>query len=100
MTVGKVQTVSASGRRSRDKKTRKPMGHSGDRWRGKGASASEPGRHSGHLTRRSLLATAAFLITTSGTHARVVTKVLPWDPNEAYPVVPVKPGGFLFFNAD
>jgi gluconate 2-dehydrogenase gamma chain len=39
------------------------------------------------------------LITTGGTRARVVTKVLPWDPNEAYPVVPVKPGGYLFFSA-
>src|SRR6201994_2350412 len=57
-------------------------------------------RHSGHLTRRTLLASAALLITTAGVSARVVTKVLPWDPNEAYPVPPVKPGGYLFFTAD
>ena len=76
------------------------MGHSGDRWRGMSAPASDPGKHSGHLTRRSLLAGAAVLVTTGGTYARVVTKVLPWDPNEAYPVAPVKPGGFLFFDAD
>jgi gluconate 2-dehydrogenase gamma chain len=74
--------------------------HSGDRWRDKFGSASKPGKHSGHLTRRSLLAGVAVLVATGGTYARVVTKVLPWDPNEAYPVVPVKPGGFLFFNAD
>ena len=76
------------------------MAHSDHRLPGGVSSAPKPGRHSGHVTRRSLLATAALLITTGGTHARVVTKVLPWDPNEAYPVVPVKPGGFLFFNAD
>jgi gluconate 2-dehydrogenase gamma chain len=54
--------------------------------------------HSG-VTRRSLLATAAVLITTAGVHARVVTKVLPWRPNEAYPVKPVVPGGYLFFTS-
>jgi gluconate 2-dehydrogenase gamma chain len=57
-------------------------------------------RHSGHLTRRSLLASAALLITTGSASARMVTKVLPWDPNEAYPVVPVRPGGYLFFTAE
>src|SRR6201986_46545 len=57
-------------------------------------------KHSGHVTRRTLLASAALLITTAGARARVVTKVLPWDPNEAYPVVPVRPGGYLFFSAD
>src|ERR1700760_1888347 len=56
-------------------------------------------RHSG-VTRRSLLATAALLITTSGVSARVVTKVRPWKPNEAYPVTPVVPGGYLFFTAN
>jgi gluconate 2-dehydrogenase gamma chain len=49
------------------------------------------------MTRRSLLASAALLITTVGAHARVVTKVLPWRPNEAYPVPPISPGGYLFF---
>ena len=34
---------------------------------------------------------------TTGVSARVVTKVLPWQPNEAYPVPPVIPGGYLFF---
>ncbi len=53
-------------------------------------------RHAG-MTRRSLLATAALLITASGVRARVVTRVLPWQPNEAYPVTPVVPGGYLFF---
>jgi gluconate 2-dehydrogenase gamma chain len=52
------------------------------------------------VTRRSLLATAALLITTSGVSARVVTKVLPWKPNEAYPVTPVVPGSYLFFTAN
>jgi gluconate 2-dehydrogenase gamma chain len=56
-------------------------------------------KHSG-MSRRSLLATAALLITTSGATAKVITKVLPWRPNEAYPVTPVVPGGWLFFTAD
>jgi gluconate 2-dehydrogenase gamma chain len=54
--------------------------------------------HSG-VTRRSLLASAALLITTCGAGARVITKVLPWKPNEAYPVQPVIPGSYLFFTA-
>ena len=54
-------------------------------------------RHPGPFTRRSLLASAALLIMTSGVRARTVTKVLPWQPNEAYPVPPVIPGGYLFF---
>jgi gluconate 2-dehydrogenase gamma chain len=62
------------------------------------ATSSAKRRHAG-VTRRSLLATAALLITASGTRARVVTKVLPWQPNEAYPVTPVVPGGYLFFTA-
>ena len=49
------------------------------------------------MTRRSLLASAALLITTGGVSARVITKVLPWKPNEAYPVAPVGSGGYLFF---
>jgi gluconate 2-dehydrogenase gamma chain len=49
------------------------------------------------MTRRGLLASAAFLVTTGSATARVVTKVLPWRPNEAYPVTPVMPGGYLFF---
>jgi gluconate 2-dehydrogenase gamma chain len=65
--------------------------------RGDAASVAKR-RHSG-VTRRSLLATAALLITTSGVRARVVTKVLPWQPNEAYPVTQVVPGGYLFFTA-
>ena len=76
------------------------MAHSDSRLPGSESSAPKPGRHSGRVTRRSLLASAALLIMASGSRARVVTKVLPWEPNEAYPVVPVKPGGFLFFNAD
>ena len=63
------------------------------------ASSAAKLKHSG-VTRRSLLASAALLITTSGVTARVITKVLPWKPNEAYPVTPVVPGGYLFFTAD
>jgi gluconate 2-dehydrogenase gamma chain len=59
----------------------------------------EKSRHPGCLTRRSLLASAALLIMTSGVRARTVTKVLPWQPNEAYPVPSVIPGGYLFFTA-
>lgn len=66
--------------------------------RAKFAPATAKPRHSG-MTRRSLLATAALLIATSGAKARVITKVLPWRPNEAYPVTPVVPGGFLYFTA-
>jgi len=62
-------------------------------------SPSAPKRSHSGVTRRSLLAGAALLVTTSGTWARVVTKVLPWKPNEAYPVTPVVPGGYLFFTA-
>jgi len=67
--------------------------------RAKFAPPTEKPKHSG-MTRRSLLATAALLITTSGATAKVVTKVLPWRPNEVYPVTPVVPGGWLFFTAD
>jgi gluconate 2-dehydrogenase gamma chain len=62
------------------------------------ASSIAEARHSG-VTRRSLLASAALLITTSCATARVITKVLPWKANEAYPVTPVVPGGYLFFTA-
>jgi gluconate 2-dehydrogenase gamma chain len=62
--------------------------------------ASTAARHSTGITRRSLLASAALLITTRGAGARVVTKVLPWGPNEAYPVVRVKPGGYFFFTPE
>ncbi len=51
----------------------------------------------GRLTRRHFLSTAAFLFVATGATARTVTKVLPWQPNEAYPVTPIRPGGFLFF---
>ena len=60
---------------------------------------AEGASHSG-VTRRSLLASAALLVTASGVGARTVTKVLPWKPNEAYPVAPVVPGGHLFFTAN
>jgi gluconate 2-dehydrogenase gamma chain len=50
------------------------------------------------MTRRNLLASAALLVMTSGVSARVVTRVLPWRPNEAYPIAPVIPGGYLFFS--
>jgi hypothetical protein len=73
---------------------REAMTGAGGNWLGKKPfRRPEPiPSHSG-VTRRSLLATAALLITTSGVSARVVTKVLPWKPNEAYPVTPVVPGG-------
>ena len=67
--------------------------------RAKFARPAEKAKHSG-MSRRSLLATAALLITTSGATAKVVTKVLPWRPNEAYPMTPGVPGGWLFFTAD
>ena len=54
-------------------------------------------KHADGVTRRSLLASAALLIMTKGVSARVVTKVLPWQPNEAYPIPPVVPSGYLFF---
>ena len=76
------------------------MAATGDHWPNKTSSRPQTATpsHSG-VTRRSLLATAALLITTSGVSARIVTKVLPWKPNEAYPVTPVVPGGYLFFTA-
>ena len=55
------------------------------------------GSNAGATRRELLLTTAALLVTVSGARARVVTKVLPWRPNEAYPVTPVLPGGYLFF---
>jgi gluconate 2-dehydrogenase gamma chain len=67
---------------------------SGDKSSRSSATKSKP---IGPMTRRSLLASAAYLITTASASARVVTKVLPWRPNEAYPVTPVGPGGYLFF---
>jgi gluconate 2-dehydrogenase gamma chain len=62
-------------------------------------SLQSQGHRPSGITRRSLLASAALLITTAGAGARVVTKVLPWRPNEAYPMKPVIPGGYLFFTA-
>ncbi|ETR76732.1 gluconate 2-dehydrogenase [Afipia sp. P52-10] len=44
------------------------------------------------------MASAAVLMTTANAGARVVTKVLPWQPNEAYPVAPVTGDGYLFFS--
>jgi gluconate 2-dehydrogenase gamma chain len=61
------------------------------------APSSVKSRHAAGVTRRNLLASAALLIMTTGVSARVVTRVLPWRPNEAYPVPPVVPGGYLFF---
>src|SRR5689334_19113659 len=49
------------------------------------------------LSRRALLASAALLLTTVGAPARIITKTLPWQPNEAYPVAPVEGGGYLYF---
>jgi gluconate 2-dehydrogenase gamma chain len=60
------------------------------------ARVTKPPAHVG-ITRRGLLASAALLIATSGVSARSVIGVLPWKPNEAYPVTPVVPGGWLFF---
>jgi gluconate 2-dehydrogenase gamma chain len=67
-------------------------------WPGNGRkpASTQKSKHAGSVTRRSLLASAAFLIATQGVSARVVTKVLPWQPNQAYPVPPVIPGGYLF----
>jgi gluconate 2-dehydrogenase gamma chain len=66
---------------------------------GHGSGDRQPQPSHAGVTRRSLLASAALLITTTGAGARVVTKVLPWRPNEAYPVKPVMPGGYLFFTS-
>jgi gluconate 2-dehydrogenase gamma chain len=66
--------------------------------RGRGPTSPAKSGHSG-VTRRSLLASAALLLTATGAGARVVTKVLPWRSNEAYPVTPVVPGVYLFFTA-
>src|SRR6201996_8322265 len=76
------------------------MGEGGEHWpERKSFRRREPRpTHSG-VTRHSLLATAALLISMSGVSARIVTKVLPWKPNEAYPMTPVVPGGYLFFTA-
>ncbi len=76
------------------------MTDAGSNSRDRQPPASTASRHSRTITRRSLLASAALLVTTAGARARVVTKVLPWDPNEAYPVVPVGPGGYLFFTPE
>jgi gluconate 2-dehydrogenase gamma chain len=77
------------------------MGEVGGHWPGRKPLRPRIAKesHSG-VTRRSLLATAALLITTSGVSARVVTKVLPWKPNDAYPIASVVPGGYLFFTAN
>src|SRR4051812_38061904 len=63
-------------------------------------SGSAAGVSIGRVTRRGLLASAALLVITGSATARVVSKVLPWSPNEAYPVAPVTPGGYLFFTVD
>lgn len=68
--------------------------------RRRGGSYQPVGASSSHacgLTRRHLLSTAALLFSAASAQARVVTKVLPWQPNEVYPVAPLTPGGFLFF---
>jgi gluconate 2-dehydrogenase gamma chain len=64
---------------------------------GPSPSSTQKSKHAGRVTRRNLLASAALLIATQGVSARVVTKVLPWQPNQAYPLQPVIPGGYLFF---
>jgi gluconate 2-dehydrogenase gamma chain len=64
---------------------------------GPSPSSTQKSKHAGWVTRRNLLASAALLIATQGVSARVVTKVLPWQPNQAYPLQPVIPGGYLFF---
>ena len=77
------------------------MADAGDPWPRKKPlhpRTARPPAHDG-VTRRSLLATAALLIATSGATARTIIGVLPWRPNEAYPVTPVVPGGYLFFTA-
>ena len=67
--------------------------------RSRASTAFRQGTGPGSTRRAFLLATAALLVTSKGVSARVVTKVLPWRPNEAYPVTPVVPGGYLFFTA-
>lgn len=48
-------------------------------------------------TRRQLLCATAFFAMTGTAAARVVSKSLPWSPNEAYPPSPLHPGPYLFF---
>lgn len=50
-------------------------------------------------TRRHLLAATALYSLGGTAVARVVTKALPWSPNEAYPAIPATSGPFLFLTA-
>jgi gluconate 2-dehydrogenase gamma chain len=54
------------------------------------------------LSRRSLLlSSAALLIATSPrVHARVISGVLPWEPNGGNPPAAARPGPWQFFTAD
>ncbi|MGI4954445.1 MAG: gluconate 2-dehydrogenase subunit 3 family protein [Janthinobacterium lividum] len=55
-------------------------------------------------TRRQLLATTAAIGTATmagrPAGARVISRALPWSPNEAYPSTPVVPGPWQFFTAE
>ena len=56
------------------------------------------------ITRRRLLATTAILAI-SGTGPRALGRtyrggVLPWEPNDTSPPIPVRPGPWLYFTAD
>jgi gluconate 2-dehydrogenase gamma chain len=59
---------------------------------------------SANITRRRLLASTAMLAVTSlGSRALGRTYrggVLPWEPNDTAPPVPVRPGPWLYFTAD
>jgi gluconate 2-dehydrogenase gamma chain len=56
----------------------------------------------GGPSRRSLLLSSAALlaVTASPLRARVITGVLPWEPNSGNPPVAARPGPWQFFTAD
>jgi gluconate 2-dehydrogenase gamma chain len=52
------------------------------------------------LQRRELLCTAACFIFAQSASGAVISKLLPWQPNEAKPPTPAKPGSWQFFTRD
>jgi hypothetical protein len=60
----------------------------------------EPARR-GFSRRSLLLSSAAILaVASSKLHARVISGVLPWEPNGGNPPVAARPGPWQFFTAD
>lgn len=52
------------------------------------------------LHRRELLSTAACFVVTQSAAGAVISKMLPWQPNQAKPPVPAKLGSWQFFTRD